>query len=229
MANERCEPMSEQHEHVEGLTSERPRIARPRILLADDHKLLVDAVSVVLEKSGYHVSAANDFHEATQALNDGCRPDLVLLDLNMPGMTGIASVASVVKGAGAGHVALFSGRVEDGFLRAALELGVRGSIPKTLPLRSLVSVIELIRSGQVYVPATSILSRAESDGTETDLSATERSVLRMAAEGKKNKEIAYAMQLGEARVKMHLRNICRKIGARNRAHAAVIAREIGTL
>jgi two-component system nitrate/nitrite response regulator NarL len=152
--------------------------------------------------------------------------DVILLDLKMPGMSGLDSVAQVVRAAREGYVVLFTGQVDRHFLDKALELGVRGLIAKTMPLRSLGSVIELISSGQIFVPVG-----ADFPGSTTDLendhglNDKELYVLRLAADGMTNKEIAREMGATEVIVKMHMRSICRKLGARNRAHAAIISRE----
>lgn len=95
-----------------------------------------------------------------------------------------------------------------------------------LPLQSLNSVIQLIMSGQVFVPTGATQTTMEKSGSDgADLSEKELFVLRLAADGLTNKEIARDMDASEVTVKMHMRAICKKLGARNRAHAAMISRE----
>jgi two-component system nitrate/nitrite response regulator NarP len=162
---------------------------------------------------------------ALALLNEHGDFDIVLLDLKMPGMVGLESVQKVIKTAGDGKVVLFTGMVDRHFLNSALELGCKGLIPKTMPLKSLDSVIQLIMSGQVFVPMDSASVGADSSGKDHDLSDKELYVLRLAADGLTNKEIARGMDASEVTVKMHMRSICKKLGARNRAHAAMISRE----
>ena len=197
-----------------------------KIAIADDHKLLADAVSSMLGgEGGFETSCCYDLESLLKLLGWG-KFDVILLDLKMPGMSGLDSVSQVVRAAREGYVVLFTGQVDRHFLDKALELGVRGLIAKTMPLRSLGSVIELISSGQIFVPVG-----ADFPGSTTDLendhglNDKELYVLRLAADGMTNKEIAREMGATEVIVKMHMRSICRKLGARNRAHAAIISRE----
>ncbi len=197
-----------------------------KIVIADDHKLLADAVSSMLGgERGFETSCCYDLESLLELLGRG-KFDVILLDLKMPGMSGLDSVAQVVSAARDGYVVLFTGQVDRHVLDKALELGVRGLIAKTMPLRSLGSIIELISSGQIFVPVG-----ADFPGSTTDLKNNhglndkELYVLRLAADGMTNKEIAREMGATEVIVKMHMRSICRKLGARNRAHAAIISRE----
>ena len=197
-----------------------------KIAIADDQKLLADAVSSMLGgERGFETSCCYDLESLLELLGRG-KFDVILLDLKMPGMSGLDSVAQVVRAARDGYVVLFTGQVDRHVLDKALELGVRGLIAKTMPLRSLGSIIELISSGQIFVPVG-----ADFPGSTTDLENNhglndkELYVLRLAADGMTNKEIAREMGATEVIVKMHMRSICRKLGARNRAHAAIISRE----
>ncbi len=198
-----------------------------KILLADDHNLLAEAVGNMLNAlPDYEAFTTDSLDGALSVLGAQDDIDLVLLDLKMPGMVGLASVKAVIDKAGDGKVALFTGMVDRQFLNSALELGCRGLIPKTMPLQSLNSVIQLIMSGQVFVPTgTAQGSGEKSGGDGADLSEKELFVLRLAADGLTNKEIARDMDASEVTVKMHMRSICKKLGARNRAHAAMISRE----
>ena len=197
-----------------------------KLLLADDHNLLVEAVSNMLNAMPEYEAITTDTLNGVLALlNEHGDFDIVLLDLKMPGMVGLESVQKVVKSAGDGKVVLFTGMVDRHFLNSALELGCKGLIPKTMPLKSLDSVIQLIMSGQVFVPMDSASVGADSSGKDHDLSDKELYVLRLAADGLTNKEIARGMDASEVTVKMHMRSICKKLGARNRAHAAMISRE----
>ncbi|MCZ0813477.1 response regulator transcription factor [Roseovarius sp. EGI FJ00037] len=196
------------------------------ILLADDHNLLAEAVGNMLNaKPDYEAITTDSLDGALSLLNGRNDIDLVLLDLKMPGMMGLASIKMVIDKAGDGKVALFTGMVDRHFLNSALELGCCGLIPKTMPLQSLNSVIQLIMSGQVFVPMDTTQNGAEKSGGDAELTSKELFVLRLAADGLTNKEIARDMNTSEVTIKMHMRSICKKLGARNRAHAAMISRE----
>ena len=202
-----------------------------KILLADDHNLLAEAVGNMLNAMpDYEAITTDSLDGALSVLGERNDIDLVLLDLKMPGMVGLASIKAVIDKVGDGKVALFTGMVDRHFLNSALELGCHGLIPKTMPLQSLNSVIQLIMSGQIFVPTdVAQVTVGKPGGDEANLSDKELFVLRLAADGLTNKEIARDMDTSEVTVKMHMRSVCKKLGARNRAHAAMISRELSLI
>jgi two-component system nitrate/nitrite response regulator NarP len=199
--------------------------------IIDDHSLIVDLVNTYLSESGdFVVSVSSNFSDGISMIHESDHLDVVLLDVDLPGLTGINDVKRVVEVSGDGAVALFSGSVSATFVEKALQCGARGFIPKTLPLRALTSAIRLIAAGQVFVPSNitfgDALGIAE---TDSRLNQVEKTILVCLAEGQVNKEIAFQMQMSESTVKMHVRTICRKLGARNRTHAVTLGRANGLL
>jgi two-component system nitrate/nitrite response regulator NarL len=207
---------------------EKGRAEDMRVLIADDHALLAQAVAYALrEEAGFDVAVTTSRQGAVDEL-EKANYDVVLLDLRMPGMHGLSSVAEVVKRAGEGQVVLFTGQLDRQFLDDSIKLGLSGYIPKTMPLKSLQSALQLIRSGQTFIPHVEmpVESGPPSAPVKREpISDREIHVLRLAADGDTNKEIARALAITETQVKMIMRNICTKLGARNRAHACIIARE----
>ena len=207
---------------------DRNRADDMKVLIADDHALLAQAVAHALpEEAGFEVAVTTSRQGAVDEL-EKTPYDVVLLDLRMPGMHGLSSVAEVVKRAGDGQVVLFTGQLDRQFLDDSIKLGLSGYIPKTMPLKSLQSVLQLIRSGQTFIPHVDGPAEANAPTTPVKrepVSDREVHVLRLAADGDTNKEIARALAVTETQVKMIMRNICTKLGARNRAHACIIARE----
>ena len=200
-----------------------------RVLLADDHRLIGEAVATLLSNTErFSVDTAETFDETLSCLADDGPYDIVMLDLRMPGLVGLDGVRQVVEQAGKGQVVLFSANADRHILTKSIELGVRGLIPKTMPLQSLVSVLRLIESGQMFVPADT-LEEKPAAGERDKLTDVELHVLRLAAAGLTNKHIANDMDQSETTIKMHMRTICRKLGARNRAHAAVIGRDMALI
>ena len=199
------------------------------ILIADDHRLLGEAVANLLRAgAGYSVKTAETYEETVKAINNSDGFDIVLLDLKMPGMVGLDSVKSVVERAAPARVVLFTGQIDRHFLNSALDLGVRGLIPKTMPLQSLTSVIQLINSGQVFVPMQELNAAGENTaGTDAKLSEKEMFVLRLAADGMTNKEIARDLNIAEPTVKLHMKSLYRKMKVSNRTQAALVARDKG--
>lgn len=202
-----------------------------KVLLIDDHSLVVELVTTfLLADGGFSVTVSGDLAGGLAKIEESVGFDVVLLDVVLPGLTGIGDVAKVVRANRDGAVALFSGAVSAGFVEKAVQLGALGFIPKTLPLRALTSAIRLVAAGQTFIP--SIPAYAQSDvmaPKELGLTPLELSVLRNLGEGLANKEIAFRLQMSESTVKMHVRAICRKLGARNRTHAVITGRAGGLL
>lgn len=206
-----------------------------RVLIADDHKLLTDLLAKVLQSElDINIIVACTFEDAHNQIieNDGF--DVVLLDLKMPGMVGLDSVLKLTKANKAGSTVIMSGTASSAMVMAAIRGGVRGFIPKSSALRTLPSVLRLIASGEIYLPHNFVMNSslgAVVPGPEemADLTERELSVLRLVAEGRTNKSIAWEIGQTEVVIKMLMRNICSKLGAQNRTQAAMIASEHGML
>ncbi|MGJ8589950.1 MAG: response regulator [Yoonia sp.] len=195
------------------------------VLIADDHQLIRDMMSAFLSNlDDFEVSMAPSYHEALTEMEAHSGFDIVLLDIFMPGMEGIVSIESLAKTYQGSAIVVFSGTVTNEFVKEALLAGAKGYIPKSIPFKSLVSAITLIASGEVFVPSAFLNPNSESTKSRHyKLSDSELAVLRKVRTGWSNKEIAREMDLTEVTVKMHMRAICSKLGAKNRTQAAVIA------
>jgi DNA-binding NarL/FixJ family response regulator len=199
-----------------------------RILIIDDHRLLAESVGSYLnDMRGFDVLVALDLASGLRVLRDSSPVDLVLLDVVMPGESGITGIERAIADAAPVPVVIFSGNTTEQTVRTALERGARGYIPKSFPLRALATAIELVANGEIFVPSGFALQPHPAENSSTaGLTAREVSVLGMVAEGKTNKVIAYSLGLSEASVKMVMRSICSKLDADNRAHAALKAKEL---
>ncbi len=196
-----------------------------RILIADDHDLLRDVLRSYLEaEGGFEVETVADLPLALAAMERGPPHDLVLLDYSMPGMDGFDGLERAVAAAAGRPVALMSGLAPAGVADRVLACGAAGFLPKTLPARSVVNAIRFMAAGETYVPLD-LARPAPAAGNEANLSPRERQVLAGLCAGHANKEIARQLDLREPTIKLHVKLICRKLGARNRTHAAMIARE----
>ncbi|RID89875.1 DNA-binding response regulator [Gemmobacter lutimaris] len=202
-----------------------------KILIADDHRLMSDAVGATLQAGGEFVVAKVDSREAVEeALVTPGGFDIVMLDVLMPGMIGLESVIDIIKAETKTAVVIFSGSVRPDFVVSAIQNGARGFIPKTLPLQSLAAALRLVRSGQIFLPSDILIGFGEGAAKDLDakrnpaaLTPRELRILTLVAAGKTNKIIAWEMGLSEVTVKMHLRSIFTKLGAHNRTHAVIIA------
>ena len=197
-----------------------------RVVLADDHDLIRDGLQPYLERLAdvVEVLEATTFQEVVKYAQSEPPIGLILLDLQMPGMNGAASVADVCKVFPGIPVVVISGSSDNNTITAALGFGASGFIPKTTRGKSLVAALKMVLSGENYVPPLMLRQGFEqSDHPLSKLSGREAATLRLLMGGKTNKEIARDMELQEITVKVHLRSIFRKIGAANRTDAVRIA------
>ena len=194
-----------------------------RILLADDHDLVRETLAAFLQAEGLQrVSLAGTLDEALRLSQAGPAFDLVLLDYDMPGMEGLAGLRRMIEVGQGRPVALMSGSVSPEVAEAALEMGAAGFVPKVLGARSLLAAVRFMASGEIFAPINMIRRPAQGGSA---LSPRELDVLRGICAGKSNKEIARDHDLQEVTVKLHAKTMSRKLGARNRTHAAMIARD----
>jgi len=198
-----------------------------KVVIADDHKLIAEAVKFTLTNDGaMSVITCYDLPNLLEILAAESF-DIILLDLSMPGMIGVESIGAVIAAAGEGYVVLFTGQIDKHILDSAFELGVRGLIQKTMPLQSVRNIIGLINSGQVFVPVGVDIANQPNSSHETQmLNSKETQVLQLASDGLTNKEIARLLDATDVTIKMHMRAVCKKLGARNRTHAAIIGRQL---
>jgi len=201
-----------------------------RILIADDHELLRDALGAFMQsEDGIELHTAADFDEACILLKGEWTYDLVLLDYNMPGMNGLNGIKEANEISGVHRVALMSGEANREIAEQALEMGAIGFIPKTLPAKSLVNAIKFMAMGEKYAPLDFMTAEADevSHPSLDKLTNRERQVLQGLSEGKSNKEIARDLELSEPTIKLHVKTLYRKLDVSNRTQAALVARDAG--
>jgi DNA-binding NarL/FixJ family response regulator len=200
-----------------------------KAMIADDHELFRSGLKQLLQDvlAVEEVREAETLDEAIEILTNEGAGDLVLVDLNMPGMSGPEALAALRDGFPEAKVAVVSawdGRAE---IIAALSAGVHGYIPKSLNANEIAAAIRSIMDGQIFVPPalgkrdTAEAPRmqiAEANGGEK-LTSRQREVLSELLKGRASKEIARALDIAEGTVKIHLAAIYRALGVRTRAEA----------
>jgi len=200
-----------------------------RILLADDHPLFAEALETLIHRiiPSTALTVVSDLDSAHRALAGGKRFDLAILDLHMPGAKGFEGVERTLARFPETPVAVISGAASAAEVRRSIELGARGFLPKTLPPKVLAAALQVIASGGTYVPTDYARPAAVKPQTVAGLTPRETEVLALLAAGKSNKEIGRALKLQEITIKLHVRNIFRKLKVRNRVEAANAASDLG--
>ncbi len=195
-----------------------------KILLADDHDLVREAIAAFLASEGEaSVVTTGSLPEAITEVKQKGPFDLVLLDYNMPGMNGLEGLRKMIAVNDDRPVALLSGTTTRALAEEAISEGAVGFVPKTLGSKSMISAARFMAAGEIYAPFNLMQKREEQ--TSDLLSKRELDVLQGICRGQANKEIARDFNIHEATVKLHAKTLCRKLGAKNRTHAAMIARD----
>jgi DNA-binding NarL/FixJ family response regulator len=206
------------------------------ILLADDHVLFRDGLSLVLGQLGddIHLLVAGGFDDALDKARTCPDLEMALLDLNMPGMDGVRSIARFRELLPDTPVVVISASENVAEIGRLLDCGASGYIPKSSSARVLLSALQLVLAGGVYVPP--VILSTPSDSASRDgkpgsqhppLTDRQLDVLRLLLQGKANKVIARELKLSEGTVKIHLAAIFRALNANNRTEAAMSARALG--
>ncbi|MFJ7004964.1 response regulator [Pseudomonas putida] len=211
-----------------------------KILIADDHPLFREAIHNVISDGfqGSEVMETADLDSAlalTQAHDD---LDLILLDLNMPGMHGLNGLITLRNESPTTPVVIVSAEQEKQIVLQAITYGAVGFITKSSPRSQMIEAIEQILNGNVYLPPDIIRAQKSSTGRRHNdtpsfppemlqaLTRKQLLVLERMTKGESNKQIAYTLDIAETTVKAHVSAILRKLNVHNRVQAILSAGDI---
>lgn len=184
-------------------------------------------MAAFLVAEGIEAHATVDGYAALRATLNEDRFDLALVDDALPGMGGFAGFSGLVTELAPTPFALMSASTSLALAEAALLAGARGFVPKKMAARAMVSAVRLMAAGETFAPMALLQPEPAPASLLSPLTAREVAVLRGICAGKSNKEIARDLDLQEVTVKLHAKTLCRKLAAKNRTHAAMIARTAG--
>jgi DNA-binding NarL/FixJ family response regulator len=214
------------------------------ILIGDDHLLFREGLCRLLQQLDDKATfvEAGTFDEVLALARGEQEFDLILMDLQMPGFPGFSGVQEVCENQAGTPVVIVSASETQSDVRAALDAGASGYIPKSSSVKIMLSALNLVFSGGIYVPPAALLGDSGGVGGSSTGSASggaggnspgspsltqrQRDVLRCLREGKSNKQIAYELGLSEGTVKIHVTAVMRSLGVRNRTQAVIASADI---
>jgi DNA-binding NarL/FixJ family response regulator len=200
-----------------------------RVLTVDDHPLLREGIAAVLERQQdiVQVAEATNGREAIESFR-AHRPDVTLMDLQMPEMSGIDAIIAIRREFRHARIVVLTTYSGDAQAVRAFRAGASGYLLKNMLRKELVDTIRAVHAGQRRIPPEIAAEIAEHH-TDDALTDREIEVLRLVAAGKANKIVAAELAITEETVKAHMRSILAKLAANDRTHAVTIALKRGII
>jgi DNA-binding NarL/FixJ family response regulator len=200
------------------------------VVIVDDHVALRRGMELLLRRAGHHVVGTADDAEAGGALILRWRPDVALVDLALPGMSGAELTRSLLKENADLRIVLYTGAADERQLLDALDAGAAGFALKSGDPQELEEAIRAVAAGGDYIDPrlTPLLARG-GNGRTKRLSPREREILGLLSQGLSGEEVAQQLYLSSETVCTHVRNAMGKLGAATRAHAVALALQHGEI
>lgn len=201
-----------------------------RLLIVDDHPVVRDGLVAILHQGEPDlevVGEAGDGKEAV-AIWRTLRPTVIIMDLQLPGLSGVEAIKAIRREDPEARVLVLTTFDGDADIQRALEAGARGYLLKSVRRATLIEAVRAVAAGQRYLPPATAARLVEAMEAER-LTARELDVLKLLAQGQRNREIADALGLAEPTVKIHVNNLLRKLQVKDRTEAAVVALRRGII
>jgi DNA-binding NarL/FixJ family response regulator len=193
-------------------------------LIVDDHEVVREGLRLSLSRAPHIrvIGEASDGHSAVE-LAERRKPDVVIMDVRMPGMDGLEATRLLAERAPESKVLIFTAYSERSLLGRGLESGAKGYILKEAPHQTLVRAIEKVAQGEGYVDPALMPAFLTGKDSSDMLTTREREILQLLADGMSNAEVAKQLFISQETVKSHVRHILTKLEADTRTHAVAIA------
>jgi DNA-binding NarL/FixJ family response regulator len=188
-------------------------------LIVDDHEVVREGLRLSLSRAS-HIRVIG---ESAVALTERRRPDVVIMDVRMPGMDGLEATKLISEKVPETAVLIFTAYSERSLLSRGLESGAKGYILKEAPHQTLLRAIEKVAGGEGYVDPALMPAFLTGKGRDEMLTGREREILQLLADGMSNADVAKKLFISQETVKSHVRHILAKLEADTRTHAVAIA------
>ena len=209
-----------------------------KVLIADDHALFRDRISLQLEKINPDciILQASNYNQALKFLESDKSIEMIVMDLDMPDMNWQEALKDLKAKAPLARFVVVSAGDDSAIIRKSLELGVSGFISKRSEAEVLYKALEVVLDGGTYLPPSilqptgaTVMQDRHASGLKKGLTQRQNQVLNLVAQGLSNKQIAYEMGVSEATVKLHINALLRSVGATNRTQAVIMAQKMGII
>ncbi|MGB2202811.1 MAG: response regulator [Pseudooceanicola atlanticus] len=201
-------------------------------LIVDDHPLFCDALELTLKSVADFtmVRTANSLAAALDELEGLPAPSIILLDLNLPDVSGLDGLLSLKRKSEKSEIIIVSSLTENAVINSAIAAGASGYVPKHSSRSTFKEAMDEIRAGNVYKPGGFVEGEESAADTQSverlsSLTNQQARILHLICEGKLNKQIAFDLSIAETTVKAHVTAIMRKLGVQSRTQAVLVAHE----